>query len=973
MQRRDWVDRYFAVRDRLAGSEFSGLETMEPRVLLSSAALTQVKVRNAFALEGDSNAPSRMFFVVKRTGDLSGTTVARYRTVTLTNVPNAALPGSELAFKTGKVRFAPGQTKAIAKVNLIGDELPESDAAFGLQLFKVRNAKAKRALATGVIRDDDTGVPGAVNPNITINDVSRVEGNASSQVYAFTVSLSQPTTTPVTVDYNTSNGSAKVSDNDYEPATGTLTFAPGVTTQTVNVTVNGDTTAELDETFFVNLAGASGAFIIDAAGKGTIQNDDGAPSMRVTDASIAEGNAGTRNLRFTVSISGALDETISVDYTTAGITATEGTDFQGASGTLTFEPGQTSKTIDVAINGDLQIEKDETFVVSLSNLQLVDPSDEDLDIDDLLTLAGAEATGTIRNDDAAPTLTISDVSKVEGNAGTTAFVFNLTLNSEPLETATVQYRVKDGSATDADNDFNATTGTVTFAPGETLQTITINVNGDTKSEGNEDFFVELFNPQALTLGDNQGKGVILNDDAAPTLSIEQAVSVDEGDTGTKNLKVTVTLSEAAGSNVTVNYATANGTATAGSDYTATSGTLTFSPTGPLTREITIPIVGDLTPEADELFFVRLTGATNAVIADSQSEVTINDDDGTPVVSVTGPAPTAEGDAGLKEVTFNITVSGEVKQPITVNYATANGTATTAGNDYQAKSGSVTFVPGGPTSIPVKVNIVGDFNGETDETFFLNLTNPTGGAVLGTSQAQATIQDDDDEPFLIISDVSKAEGNSGTTLFRFKVTLSEPTDVQVRVNYDPEDGTATTADQDYIDQGARTLFFNPGETVQYAEVEVRGDTNPEGQEDFKVTLSDAVNATIQDGDATGFILDDDPAPTLTVTDAQVTEGDAGTKLMTFTVALNTPVNQTVTVDYATADAVGANAALAGSDYVAKTGTLTFTPGQTSKQVTVTINSDVATEPDEVFDLLLSNVTGPAVIGDGQGVGTIVDND
>ena len=188
---------------------------------------------------------------------------------------------------------------------------------------------------------------------------------------------------------------------------------------------------------------------------------------------------------------------------------------------------------------------------------------------------------------------------------------------------TVNYSTANGTAT-AGSDYIATSGTLTFNPGDTTKTITVLVNGDTLNEANETFFVNLSNPVNATIADAQGLGTILNDDALPSISIND-VSLAEGNSGTTNAVFTVTLSPASGQTVTVNYSTANGTATAGSDYIATSGTLTFNP-GDTTKTITILVNGDTVVEPNETFSVNLTTVTNATITRGQGVGTIVNDD-----------------------------------------------------------------------------------------------------------------------------------------------------------------------------------------------------------------------------------------------------------------------------------------------------------------------------------------------------------
>src|SRR5439155_691403 len=149
--------------------------------------------------------------------------------------------------------------------------------------------------------------------------------------------------------------------------------------------------------------------------------------------------------------------------------------------------------------------------------------------------------------------TINDVAANEGNSGTTPFTFTVTLSNPSYQTVTVQYSTADGTATTADNDYVAAGGTVTFAPGTTTQAVTVTVNGDTKFESDETFFVDLLAPTNATLADPQGQGTIVNDDTPPTISIND-VSKPEGNAGPNPFTFTVTLSNASYQPITVNYA-----------------------------------------------------------------------------------------------------------------------------------------------------------------------------------------------------------------------------------------------------------------------------------------------------------------------------------------------------------------------------------------------------------------------------------
>jgi streptogramin lyase len=232
-----------------------------------------------------------------------------------------------------------------------------------------------------------------------------------------------------------------------------------------------------------------------------------APPSRISigDARMAEGNAGQSAFRFTVSLDQAQSAPMTVDYSTADGTATAASDYAANSGTLTFAPGETAKTITVQVNGDTTVEPNETFTVNLANAT------------GNATIADGQATGTILNDDQPvieppARVSINDVSKAEGNTGQTAFRFTVSLDQPKSAPVTVDFDTGNVTAT-APSDYVATTGTVTFAPGETAETVTVQVNGDTTKEANETFNLNLANVTGnATIADGHAVGTIVNDD-----------------------------------------------------------------------------------------------------------------------------------------------------------------------------------------------------------------------------------------------------------------------------------------------------------------------------------------------------------------------------------------------------------------------------------------------------------------------------
>jgi hypothetical protein len=333
-----------------------------------------------------------------------------------------------------------------------------------------------------------------------------------------------------------------------------------------------------------------------------------------------------------------------------------------------------------------------------------------------------------------PSLSIADTSLAEGDAGTTNATFQVTLSAASASQVTVDYATADGSAT-AGSDYVATSGTLTITAGQTTGQILIPVIGDTNVEPDETFFVNLSAPSNATISDGQAVGTIMNDDT-PMLWLSIAdTSLPEGNAGTTNAQFQVTLSAASASPVTVDYATVDGSATAGSDYLATSGTLTIT-AGQTTGQILVPVIGDSNVEGDETFLVNLSAAAGAIIADGQAVGTImNDDVPGPNLSIAG---TTVGEAAGTAL-FVVTADAPAAAPITVDYATADGTAA-AGYDYVAGSGTVT-IPFGSSTITIPVTIIDDVLDEPDESFTVTLTGATGGTI-SSGTATGVIQDDD---------------------------------------------------------------------------------------------------------------------------------------------------------------------------------------------------------------------------------------
>ncbi len=729
--------------------------------------------------------------------------------------------------------------------------------AFGYDDITIATPKPIRCPLIPVtvkVKDDGGGVdtqsfdlkPCIKENLLSIEDARITEGSSGTTEVELTVSLSEESDQPITVDFATVEGTA-IAPSDYTSASGSLTFNPGdPLTQTITISVLPDTDIELDETFVVELSNARNATIARERATVTIINDD-TYFVSIEDVTITEGSNGTTEAELTVSLSGESDQPITVDFATVEGTAIAPSDYTAASGTLTFNPGDPlTQTITISVLPDTDVELDEEFVVELSNATNA-------------TIARERATVTIINDDTY-FVSIEDATITEGSNGTTEVELTVSLSGESDQPITVDFATVEGTAI-APEDYTAASGTLTFNPGDPLtQTITISVLPDTDVELDETFVVELFNATNATIAKERATVTIINDDTY-FVSIED-VTITEGSNGTTEVELTVSLSGQGNEAITVDLATGDGTAIASSDYTAASGTLTFNPGDPLTQTIIVSVLPDTDVELDEEFVVELSNATNATIAKERATVTIINDDRY-FVSIEDVTIT-EGSSGTTKVELTVSLSGESDQPITVDFATVEGTAI-APEDYTATSGTLTFNPGDPLTQTITISVLPDTDVELDEEFVVELSNATN-ATIAKERATVTIINDDTY-FVSIEDATITEGSNGTTEVELTVSLSGESDQPITVDFATVEGTAI-APEDYT-AASGTLTFNPGDPLtQTITISVLPDTDIELDETFVVELSNATNVTILDAQATVTVINDDiianAAPEFTTT-------------------------------------------------------------------------------------------------------------
>jgi CSLREA domain-containing protein len=630
-------------------------------------------------------------------------------------------------------------------------------------------------------------------PSFSIDDVTHDEGNSGTTTYTFTVTKSGSTALSSSVDFTTQDGTALVSDNDYQLSTGTLNFGPTETTKTITVLVNGDVKFENTEAFNVHLSNPSGVTISDADGTGTITNDDAAPTFTIDDVTHLEGNSGITSYTFTITKAGSTEVNASVDYATEDGTATWPSDFTAIAATpVTFLPNETAKQVMVNVNGDTTVESDETFKVKLSNA--VDA-----------VIADGEGLGTIKNDDTDVSVALAAPTSVKEN-GTQNLVYTFTRNPGTSGDITVNFTVGGTAMFGSDYSqsgaasFTTNSGTVVIPDGATSATVTIDATSDNVPESDETVVLTVTAGNGYNVGSSSSAtGTIENDDAAVTVTVSAASVAEDG---TSNLVYTFTRSPLLQGELTIAFSV-GGTATYNSDYTVsdadsfstTSGTVTFAD-GSSTATVTVDPAVDTIYEANETVILTVGSGTGySSGSPSTATGTINNDDPAPTLAI-GDRIAFEGNSGgTTNFAFTVTKSGATEVPVTVDYATANGTTNPAvgggscggTTDYISKSGTLTFPASGSGSASqsITISVCADTAVEPNETFFVQLSNPTE-ATISDNEGRGTIQNDDAPPPLVpvntTDDVNDGLCNAAHCSLREAIVLANAGSSAVTINF-----------------------------------------------------------------------------------------------------------------------------------------------------------------------------------------------
>ena len=856
---------------------------------------------------------------------------------------------------TTRLGFLPGERVKTISVGIIDDSQHESDEFLNLHLgshghtgkldLAGPDGRVSSLRTKGFIIDDDPP------PTLVIEDASAAEDEGPIR---FEVRMTSGSESPVTVDYATSDGTARAGA-DYAATGGSLTFAPGKVRKVIDVAVVDDDLYEGPETFMVTLTNAVNAPTSRARATGTIRNDDDAPALLIRfgagDATPLDGQAAyivpedVGTLAFTLIVSTTVEADIAVSYETVPGTATPPGDYVAVRRTLVFAAGETEKDVEVAIVDDAVVEEDESFGV-------------DLRVGGTVATVGVTV---VDNDpalvDGQPALSIADA---EGPENVGELVFRLRLEGDVTEPIVVPYRTVRGSAA-APGDYSSRRGTLTFSAGVTELALRVPVVDDDVQEADESFTVLLERPANASVVSRLATGTILDDDPPPTVSVRDASGGEQDG----RLGFAVSLSSRSSLPVAVAYATADDSATSGSDYVGARGTLTFRP-GETARTVPVTIVDDDANEHDESFRLSLESPSNATLGDATAVGTILDDDES---VVTVAARSADEGSGKVWMWVQVTPASPDPVRIRLQPLASAGTATPDA-DYETRE-RLLILRSGQAAASASIGIIDDNVDEADERFEVAVSVVQGEVELATPRASGHHP----RRRRAADPVDRRRERAGER--RPRQILDRPVGQRV--------GPHHQGQLRHIRRDRQRGGGLHGDARRHVDFPTRRETEDHRRADNARRPLRVAGGNVRDSAELAAPRPDsgprgawEPSSTATrcrCSPSRTAGPGRASRIMTFPVALAPPADTDIEIFYSTSDGT----AEAAMDYRASNGSITFEAGRGRHGVSVPIMDDDLDEPDETLQLLLEPryiSVGDTPVVDVEratATGTILDDD
>ncbi len=741
---------------------------------------------------------------------------------------------------------------------------------------------------------------------------------------SITFELTQSTALPVTVHF-TLSGSAVATD-DFTAPTSPVVIPAGSTQVVITIPIVADLLDELNETVVLTIGTVENAI----AGPVTvttltITDDDDAPSVsfQLPGQTASEADS---PFSVVVALSAASGKIVTVPFTVGGTAGV--TDAAVSAPPLTFPPGTTTALITVTPADDAIDEADETVILTLGA-----PID---------AVPGTIMIHTVilTDDDAQPSVALDPLPGSIGEAAGT-IVVGAALSAPSGLPVQVSVQLT-GSATLPD-DYTASAAMLSFAPGATSASIALTIVDDAIFEVNETIVITLASATGATIGVPASRTLtILDDDTSPAVDFV-ATETFTGE-GSGSVLLQLSLSTESATTVTVPVAL-SGSATPGGDYTITPNPVVFAP-GSTSATITVVVTDDALDEPDETAVLTLGAPSGAVVGSNGTHtVTIVDNDGAPTVDFDVPALSIDESGGTLPVTVNL--SATTSLPVTIPY-TLSGSASAA--DHNTAVGPL-VIPAGQLSATIAVPIVDDLLHEANETLVIQLGLPVNASPGTVTQFTLSILDNDTAPAVRFASAAQTVAEA---IGSFPVTIQLSTISGLAVQVDLVTSGTASLPGDYT-LSATTATIPAGQTQTTVTVTVENDLLDESDETAVLTIDAAAGATVGSPSQHTFtITDDDNSPTLSfaVASSSAAEGD-GTA--TVDVVLSAPSSQTVTIGVS-----AGGTATTTNDFTLNTPSLTFTPGQVTSSVSITLVGDSLFEGPETIILTLGSPTG-ALLG------------
>ncbi|GIE36430.1 hypothetical protein Ait01nite_094750 [Actinoplanes italicus] len=851
---------------------------------------------------------------------------------------SSATTGVFVPISSGTLTYEPGQTSRQISGPLPGDyDAGTPGRVLKVRLYGVQADNGLQVLGTGEHSSviGASGEPGAV-PRVSLGSPGAVP---EGRPLRFPLTLDRPSSIPITVNVSSSAGTASAGTDYAEVFDMPVTFQPGQTTAVAEITTNQDGVFEHDsETVNARITNPG------AAALGPVNSSYGKiadPALRIGAMSVDENNS--RNAVVDMVLNVPLDTRLQANYELLLGSASTGTFTPIATGTLTYEAGQTSRPITGALPGDYQPGvPDRVLKVRLHSVY----TDSGMPV--LGTGEHSSVLGASSDPGVVPAVGIGSPGTVpEGRM----LRFPLTLDRPSNSPITVRVSTEAGTATPGADYNEISDMSVTFQPGQVTATADVVTHQDNQFEhDSETVNARITNPGSATLGSvTTSYGKIID----PALKIG-TMSINENDS--RNAVVDMVLNAPLDTRLQANYELLLGSATTGVFTPVTSGTLTYEP-GQTTRQISAPLPGDFNVAAPgKMLKVRLYGLSNdaglQVMGTGEHSAMIGGSGGVPTVAAVSSSPQNEGD-GSTQVTFTVQLSGPAPGPVTLDVAAVDESAVRWGSGPGSNDFSVpdeVFIPEGQTQATFMVTINGDRVYERDEQASITVTpRPNDPNVTGPMrQSLLKIYNDDAAPALTFGGFDQTEGVNGSLWFNVDGVAQDPLPWTAALR-GASDGTSDQAEATDFDGSGLTLSgtLQPwSNRIDLGTVNLPADSVDEYDETFEASVEFTGQVPVT---AYGRIRDSyqNMPPNIRMPEqTTVTEGSPATLPVTLdytSVPGNTATSteKVISFDYATSN---------GST----SGSVTIDPPMNSTEIVIPTASDETPEPDETLTLSISNM-------------------